>query len=366
MNSYDLLLGMDEGSFNKAIDSLYKKKSLRKNIFKGSKSQKVNNPIGKTTLEVRLNWDVLKVPIVSFKPPTDSEWKNAYKEDGTKTQLTQNSFLVKFPETKVAWTEIGIMNVQKKETTLKNVSAVCTVKIDLESNFININAIALILDLSKATPTDKLIYKTFIIPAVLQATEIILSTKQIPNIDFHGAKFGKALVYVGGGRLIGAANLSSKTEVPTVTDTSALPNKPFFILMSKETSQSIVDKVVHQLEGKKQTSSGSKNFGLGDADYEVEVYANQITAKLSQDPTKVLCNMDVTIDAKAGIDPIIPIVGVVINAALYMGSVVVNIGEALIHGDLGEVVEIVEDVVEDVVDEIKDIANDIADAFSSY
>ncbi|MGJ4788457.1 hypothetical protein [Leptospira koniambonensis] len=341
MSDYDLLINVNESVFNQALSSLYGKENLRNKLFKGTKSETyLNTP-------VNVSWDVLTAPILSLNPPTDADWKSSYKQDGKTPSPVQNAFLIKFPKLKVSKDQNGSV----LDTTL-SVQGICSIKLDISSNRISIDSYALIVDISNASPLDQFIYKSIIIPQILKTADSALEGGQIPALDFHGAKFGEINIFVGQGRFLASANLESKAKA-AIPNLNSIPNQPFFILISKEASQSIVNQETASLIGKKQSTSGSKSFGIGTANYDAAVRINRLGVQLLDDPTQVSSTADLSITAGAGVDLLGPVVGAIVDAAKYVGSGAAYVGTTVANG--------VVDVSKTVAGGTVDAANTVAD-----
>ncbi len=348
LQGFDLLISLDENTFNRIIASLYEKPNLKKELFHGTQEAVLQN------VNVSVSWNVLAAPTVSLNPPSDSQWKNAYKENGQSLNALENAFVLTFPSLKIYRKQAG--DVQ--ETTIP-VSAICSVRINPEVSNISVDAVGLIVDLSSAKPLDKLIYQNIIIPKILKLADSLLVAEQIPKINLHDAKFGKAVLRVGGGKVCAVANLENKSALPTIPDAKDLPtNRPFYVLFSREFVQKIATESIGSLVGKKVQTSGSKGFGIGDASYDATVVLNKVDAQVLANPTSVFANMNVSISANAGVDVFGPIIGKIVDAATYVAGGVVSVGTTIGNG----VVDTANTVGNGVVDTANTVGGGIVDA----
>jgi hypothetical protein len=327
--SYDVLISMDEAGFNRIIATLYSRPRLRDSLFKGSEVGAFSG------VNANVSWEVLQAPTMVFSPPTPEQWSRSIKEDGTAPQPTQNALIARIPKMRVSR-----QSSQGDQDATISLDAICTV--GLRNNELVIDALAVIIDLSAATPLDRLIFTKVIIPKTLAMADSLLSGRQIPSIDFKGISFGAAALGVGNGRMVGVANLVGK-PTPALPDFNALPHGSFYILLSREALRLVANAGAQGLRGQTANRSGSESFTLGRANYNARVRLDNVSAQVTPDVTVVSASVGINASADAGIDVVDIIAGAVTTAGNAIADTATTAGNAIV-----------------------DTANKVGDAFKSY
>lgn len=316
--SYDVAISMDQVALNRVIDSLFGRPNLRNRLLSGSQTTTLSG------VQVTVGWEVQQAPSVTLSPPSSQQWQSAIKQDGNVPQPTQDAFIVNFPKLKVSRQKTS---GQIDEETIA-LDAICV--INLRDNKLALDPVAVIVDLSQATPNDRVIFKAILIPQILRIADSMLSGQQMPNLDFQGVQFGLLVLAVGNERIVGAANLVGKA-LPPVPSLSELPNtsSPFYVLLSQEAVQKIADRGIQELQGKSDSTSGSESFGIGKANYSASVRLNSISVQTSSNPTIVQANVGVSASASAGVDVFSVIGDGIVDAAKTVGEAVEDAGKAV-------------------------------------
>ncbi|MCP4217038.1 MAG: hypothetical protein GY765_20490 [bacterium] len=297
MNEFDVIIGMDSSTINKAIAQLYNRSDLRNRVFKGSVSQ----PIMGVT--VTADYDVQQAPLVYLQSLTNAkDWQQCIKADGSAPQPTSNSFFLNFPKLKITQT-----TPQSQEATIY-VKTICTANIS--GNTLTFKAVAVLIDFSGLNQNTVTMYKAMIIPKVLQMANSIVSGISLPSLNFEGISLTTPGISIQSERLIVASNLSGRALTPI--GSSGWPDKPFFILCSPRMLQQLGNVAAGQAKGKNFSTSGSKGFTVGDASYSAGGTINSISVSPSPDLTVMNCRIGIGAHCSAdvSIDPFKPIIKV--------------------------------------------------------
>ncbi|HEY3364147.1 MAG TPA: hypothetical protein VGK74_03710 [Symbiobacteriaceae bacterium] len=332
MSTCDVIICVDQATLGGIVAALYGRPSLRDKLFRGSRAVDV---LG---VNVNVTFDVLQPPVISLNSPTDEQWRLGITKDGNPAQKAPNAVVVHFGQVKVGkQREAGGYD----ETTTA-FDAICT--IGLANNTLAIDPLAVIVDLSHASPDDQIIFPAVVIPQILQMVGTMLSGEHLPDINFQGIRFGDVVLSVGGGRLAAVANLAGK-PAPGAPLLDSLPPGQFYLLLSPAVMQSFADSAAAGMNGKQlPPQSGSQGFGVASAEWNANARLDHVSARVSPaDMTSLDLAVTVSIDASAGVNILGPL-GDLVNKA---GNAIVDAGKT-------------------VGDGIVDTANKIADAFSSY
>ncbi|VVB70690.1 Uncharacterised protein [uncultured archaeon] len=266
MNEFDLALGIDQNTLNKAISAIYSK--THNNIFMGSFGIDVHG------ITAAITWDISKPPMLDLNYSARADavlpeifgklqiFKDISKESIVKTtaSLKAATFSMIIP----AITLTLKLPVGQPSVTF-SANVLCQAQIN-QNGQIELAAIHLDLDTSKS----KLDFLDQIINSlsdpVLHAANNALKGIHIPTINAEGITLGYPVAVVSGGRLIVLVNLASKGS-PSPT-TASWPNEAVFCLASKELINEVVrnnynmGKIPHQVSDR-----GSKDLGITTAYY---------------------------------------------------------------------------------------------------
>jgi hypothetical protein len=332
--SFDVALGMDERTLSEVLASLYDRPSLKARIFSGTQQ------IHEMGISTMVSFEVEAPPVVRLMPPSSDQWNRAIKRDGSAVQPTANAMVVMLPKLK--------LSRPKSDGTLQEgvISLDAIVTVTIVDQRLSYDALAVVIDLSGATPLDRIIYRKVVIPMALDAVDRAFGQPHIPNIAFRGLSFGPIALQVGDGRVVGIANLAGKPPAGPQPD-HALPHEPFFILLSREALQIACQSGTADLVGRTDGTSGSANFGIGTATYEGRVRVDDIAVRVEDDPTTVDVAVAVSASAQAGVD----VIDQIWDGIKTGGNAVADAGKT---------------AVDTIGNTAKDVGNTIADTFSSY
>lgn len=286
--SYDLLVGLSAPKLDQAIAQVYGNASLRESLFKGSKS--VN--LGGSNISVA--WDVQSAPAFQLSPPSADEWKIAVKGDGSKAPPQNDAFMVNLAKLKLQITA----SAGNLDTTIP-VKIICTA--DSSTGRILLKALAVIVNLSDASDTDKFIIRSILIPGLLDTANKSLNGFNIPSPSIPGISLTPPVADVQNNHLLVAFNLL-KDGTPNLSGVN-LPDDSFFILMSPELTNYAINYVVkNNVQGKSFSKSGSVGGGGFSANYNATGRINSIGLNQISDPTRLKANISLGLNAGAGID----------------------------------------------------------------
>jgi len=325
MNAYDLVIGMDQSCVNKMITSLYSRQTLRDKLFAGDKTTDILGT------EIKVSWRVESAPIVSLDAPSSDQWNKAIKSNGNVQAPIDNAFLVHMKQLRLTQSQ---QNGGSNLETTTALSIICHMSINEKKLYIS--PMAVIVDLSSASESDKLIYKSIIIPKVLDMAGQMLSGEQLPKINYQGLQTGTPLLAIGNGRLVAVANLEGGSDpaTPTAAD---FPNETFYTLFSRHALQNIMDIGAKDIAGQSTSTSGSQGFGIGKASYNASIRIDSVSiSPASNDLTQADAEMRISASASAGISILPPFLGEVgqgvTTAANTVAKGTVDAANTVAHG----------------------------------
>lgn len=293
MNEFDVIIGMDAATLNKAIARLYNRGDLRGSLFRGSRTQNIEGT------DFAVQWDIQAAPETILAPPTAQEWQSSFKADGNMAQPVSNAFFLNFSKIRLVQTA-----PDKNEATIP-ARAICTASVS--GNQLNIQVIAVIIDLSGASKTDQFIYKRIIIPEILHLATSLLSGITMPPLSFYKIALTPPVVSIQSNRLILFANLADR-PLASISGGN-WPDKPFFILCSSRLAQRIGDIAAGTVRGKTFSYRGKINFEIGDASYSASGSINQVVTSVTGDLTVMNCRLgaNARVSADLSLNPFKPI-----------------------------------------------------------
>jgi hypothetical protein len=183
-----------------------------------------------------------------------------------------------------------------REATI-HFEAICTAA--LEDGRLSINPQAVVVDLSSASPLDRVIYTKVIIPQVLRMAGNLLSGRELPELAFQGFRFGPAVLSVGSGSLSVVANLPGK-PVPPAPPPGALPTGGLSMLLSREAMQQVADQAGRHLAGLDISPGAPVQAGGGHASFGVRLA--HVSTDVSADPTVINAEVGPDISVSVGVD----------------------------------------------------------------
>jgi hypothetical protein len=319
---FDVAIGMDESGLNQVLGELFQRPGLRKDLFSGSQSA---NILGAA---IQVDWSVEQAPTVHLSAPTPDQWKHAIKADGAVAAPTVNALTMHFPQFKI--TRKAASGPDQTATVALDV--ICT--INIQSDNLIVSALAVSVDLSAASAFDQVLYKSVIIPRILNLVGTAFGVEHLPNVNFEGLQFGPIALTVGSGRVAGVANLAGK-PTPPAPDPGTLPNAKFFLLLGRDALQQTAQKGAAGLVGHSATSSGSRGFGLGNASYNGSVRLDSVSVQVGGDPTVINAQVAIGAEASAGVSLLGGIPGQIVDGLKTgvntVGDGLKTAGEAIGH-----------------------------------
>lgn len=288
MTEFDVIIGMDAATLNKALGQIYRRSDLRTSLFHGSRTQSMEG------INFSVQWDVQTAPEMILSPPTDQEWGLSIKAGGSAARPVSNAFFLKFPKVRI------IQTAPDKNETIIPFKVICTA--NTSGNQLNIQVISIIIDLSGASAMDQYLYKRIIIPAILNVATSILSGMAMPSISFGGISITPPVVSVQSNRLILFANLAGR-PLPAISGGN-WPDMPLFILCSPRLVQTIGEIAAGTACGKTFSYSGNQGFEIGKAGYRASGKINQASASVASvtgDLTVMDCRLNAVAKVSAGL-----------------------------------------------------------------
>ena len=294
MNEFDVIIGMDASTLNKAIGQLYNRGDLRGSLFRGDRTQNIEGT------DFAVQWDIQAVPETFLAPPTDQEWQSSFKADGSAAQPVGNAFFLNFSRIRLVQTA-----PDKNETTIP-ARAICTA--GASQNQLSIQVIAVIIDLSGASKTDQFVYKRIIIPEILHLATSLLSGITMPPLSFYNISLTPPVASIQSNRLILFSNLADR-PLGAISGGN-WPGQPFFILCSSRLVQRIGDIAAGAVQGKTFNYSGDTDFEIGDASYSASGRINRVVTSATGDLTVMDCRLDADarVSADLSLNPLKPII----------------------------------------------------------
>ena len=334
MSTFDIGIGMTQATLNDAVATFFRRPRLRSTLFQGRRSLELMG------IPVVAGWEILEAPILRLAPPAEELWQNAIDQSGQTPTAVPGAFTLELPRLHVS---LGQPDGGARETELV---ATVIATASLSQNDLALDARALVVDLAQASELDRLIYQTFIIPQVLQATDALFSGREIPDISFQGLSFGSVTIVIDEGRIIALANLAGKPAPPPV-NSNTLPDRPFFILLSREAMAIAAQRGGSGMQGKVIERTGVERYSIASAEYKAQIRLDSVVAQ----PSAALTELDVVVAISpslvAGVSVFQALGNEVVNTANQAGNEVVN-------------------TANQVGDTFKQAGREIEKAFSSY
>jgi hypothetical protein len=283
----DLIVGISAERLNLAVSQLFKKPQLQSQLFSGAEESILGN------IPVKGVWQIKESPVFFLRPPTQYEWDNSIKSNGTKATEQTNTFVVNLPALHVTLDAAA----KKKET---NVPATLICAASVSGYSFSLEALAVVVDLTGSSPTDLFIFKSLLIPKVLTVVTSAIKGITFPMPSFAGVSLTSPGISIVNNKLIVAFNLSQKAT-PVPGDVS-LPDKSFFILMSKDLIQQATNYlVVQNIQGKTFDQRDSKGAIGFTGEYRAYGKFNSVTVHTTKNPAVLSAQMNLNLSAWAGI-----------------------------------------------------------------
>jgi hypothetical protein len=313
--NYDFLASMDESVLNRVFGNLFARPSLWNKVMSGDKWIAIGPK------NYRIRWETEAAPTVRLNPPSPEQWSKTIKADGVAVTPRDNCFIVTVPKMAI-WRTRSDGSVQNTRIPF---DIVCW--LGMNGTAIGYEVLGVTVDLSKASPFDQEAYEDTL-PEVMAMVAEMLGHQYIPNMALHGMKFGSLSIAIDRGRISGAASLEGSPPASR-PDNGVLPNRPFFVLLSRKALEQTSAPSIKKAQGTSATTGGVKKADVAEAKYSATIFVDRLDVSFGSDPTTIGGQVEFRAQAEAG----------------------VSLFEAIINR---------------IADEIKKAANAVADAFSSY
>ena len=303
MSNYDLLVGLNQDRLNLITQQAYSSDALKKSLFVGGDSGQYSG------INYTLNWVVDSTPTLSLRSPTPDEWTRAIKEDGKSVAPQSGAFIVDIQKLSIKLNTSS--ETQEDLSTTIPVQAICTAT--ARGGSLTVKALAVIVNLSKATELDSYLISKVLIPGLLGMLNKTLAGIQLPQLSFGNTNLTPPVVEIKNGYLLAAFNLV-KDGTPSIGD-AQIPSDPFFSLLSRELVQSVVSyEVRHNIQGQKFDKGGSEGAGGFSANYHTWGKISSVSVSTTSNPMKLHANVSIEMSASAGINsPITKVVSKIVD-----------------------------------------------------
>ena len=228
MSQFDAAVGMTKATLDQGIAELYKNPQARDKFFKGTQEGQQG------TVKFTANWDARAAPTFLLEPPPPDKWKASVNAEGKNPKPedipTKQAFQLTFPEF------YGESVIGTAAPVSGTTEVIVFATLAVEGDKLTIKPVSVWLDESKMKNWDKFILNQVILKQVLQQAQKMLAGLNIPPLSFSEAgatiELTPPVVEITSGLLVVAASLKSKGTVDV--GGAKWPDKPFFVLMSKD------------------------------------------------------------------------------------------------------------------------------------
>ena len=282
---------MAEPTLQGVVAALYGR--FRQTLFQGTGTVNIAG------VPLTVGYDVQAAPAVRLAPPTPAQWEHAVQADGSPARPTANAAVLHFPRVAVTRSP----GTPQEATATVSFDAIAVAALD--AGRLKIRPVGVSIDLSAASPNDRILYRGLIIPRVLGLLGDMLSAEAVPAISFQGVRFGDAVLVLGAGRLAALANLAGEPP-PAPPPPESLPTEGFCILLSPPAMQAVATAATSGLRGRSLSQSGEAAYGIGTAQYSATLRVDGLALHL-QDPTTILARAGLAASASAAVDVLGPI-----------------------------------------------------------
>jgi hypothetical protein len=323
MSAFDVAICFSQNNLNRMVAALYSRPGLKTKLFSGRQI---------TTIEGAQDvvaWDMRTSPVFNLEAPTQDQWRHAITANGNAAPPRDNACVVSLPNFHFSVTHPG---AAPTDTTL-TLAVICSIVV--AGRTATVTPAGVVVDLSKLTPFDQIVYKSILIPQVLSQAAGFLGNQAVPRIEFYGLSFGNATLLVGQGRAIVAAYLEGKPGSPDRQALRATPVGDFHVLLSRDALQLVVKNGVQNLRGHTEPTGGHANLGIGNANYSASIRFDSLDASVVTS-TMLHARASVTLAASAGVDVLPAILNQIAHGVTDAGQAVANAAKdatkAVAHG----------------------------------
>ncbi|MFI9202906.1 hypothetical protein [Streptomyces sp. NPDC053048] len=279
--SYDLAVGVDVSTVNRAAEEVYSQ--LYPRYFTGSQ------PYDAGGTQVTVTWNVKTAPVFDLTPVTHSEEElrahfaqggaGRFTEDevaeyatALRNSLDGSTFQVVLRQVHVTVDTGGGDLVEGDVTVTVDVQATTS-----PSGLLTLNPLKAVA--SDTSKVQKIILDNVVLPAVLDRSRQILSGIKLPKPDIPLLDLSVPVPVIQPQRAVAAMNLVEH-GVPQPPFPETWPTSPFFALLGKDTVQRIVQAATAYLEGKTFPAGDSKDFGVGTGYYKATVAVHDVQCEV--------------------------------------------------------------------------------------
>ncbi len=274
MSTFDVAVGLDEATLNKALAQVFGHAGFGAKIARGQR--KVPTPAG----EINIAWDLKAPPTLSFVKPPDERWKAAIKGLHDEALPDPNLFTLVCPK---LWVELQYADgVTQSDVMEVHLYAL----LQMAGGTVTVDPYGVWLDQDKLENVQSDVLRSLIFFG-LEMAEKVLTDLTLPEIPSDlGVNLGPPAAVIDGRRLI----LGMALRPATVDLVGATwPEAPLFVLGSHGLVNGLVRGQLHRVNGQtftwRREAMGSPGDGgaavievLGEiTEADVQVDANHLT-----------------------------------------------------------------------------------------
>ncbi len=273
---FDLAVGVDASAMDAGAQAVYKQ--LYPKLFTGS--QKVS----KEGVEFTVSWDVRAAPTFDLTPPAggeqilsahlalpgvDAHFPVAPEvvQQALVATLQDSVFQMKFDDMTMTVAGGGSSGTDPLKLVVYVHASSAGGKLSLDP----LKAVATV-----SNPSDEWFINQVILPDVLDKARQLLSSIDLPPLQYPGLSMTAPAMLVAEGHVIAMANLAGKS-VPAPPFPSSWPASSFFALLSEEAKLQVAQNNTRNLIGKSFGKGGDINIGIGKVYYNASAHINSIS-----------------------------------------------------------------------------------------
>ncbi len=272
MNTFDVAVGLDEATLNKALAQLFGHAGIQEKVARGQ--QKVPTPVG----EIQISWELRAPPILSFQRPTPAQWQEAIKGLHDQELPAHNLFTLVCPD---LWVGLEYADGKSESEALE---VRLYAHLQVANGKVTVDPYGVWLDRSRL---QKIQFDAFsaLVFFGLEMAEKAVTDIALPEFPPElGVRIGQPVAEIDGQRLIVAAALSPRV---VDLDGATWPAAGLFLLGSHDLVNGLVRSQLHRVDGQTFTWRREKLVTPGEGGAVVVEAAGEVL------------EVDVQVDAKA-------------------------------------------------------------------
>lgn len=309
MADFDLAICIGQDKLNEITQRLFAIPDFQRQFIDQSETADIDG-VGLT-----VTWSLLQPPVIVLSPPSPDQWRAAIKADGSAPAPEDDAFMLTLPAVRIQRSQAS---GEAQETTIP-LTVVGTASV--ANNDAVLAPLAVIVDLSGASPLDRGVYRKVIIPNLLRMAGEALRHYDLPAISFPQLSFGAATLKVAPGRILAIANLADN-PAPLPPPPDYLPGGAFTMLLSAGAIQRVLDAALPGLSNQRRDISGSQGFGIGDARYDASITLRDLRGFVDPNaPTQIHLVTRADMSASAGVSLLGGIFGHITDGVNAVGDV---------------------------------------------